>query len=49
MNKNFITRMYILAKLSLSDTNLGVPFAPSKSQAMKDINFWRGQLRKFGP
>lgn len=38
-------RMYLLARLSLTDANSGVPFAPTKSQAMRDINFWRQQCR----
>jgi len=47
MTKDFINRMYILARLSLSDANKGLPFAPSKAQAMADINFWSKQLRSI--
>lgn len=46
MKRSTILRMYTLAKLALSDANKGVPFAPSKAQAMHDINFWRVQLTK---
>lgn len=45
MSKDTINRFYILAKLSLSDANSGKPFAPTKAQAMQDINFWRNVLR----
>jgi hypothetical protein len=46
MNKNNIIKCYALAKLALSDANTCQPFAASKAQAMRDINFWREQLRK---
>jgi len=44
MNLKQIKRMYLLARLSLADANQGLAFAPTKSQAMSDINFWRAQL-----
>jgi hypothetical protein len=48
MSRSMIVRMLILARLSLADSNSGIPFAVSKAQAMRDINFWRNQLRVVG-
>jgi hypothetical protein len=46
MNRTSILKCYTLAKLALADANAHVLFAPSKAQAMRDLNFWRIQLQR---
>jgi len=41
-------RCYVLARLSLSDANKIIPFAPTKAQAVQGINGWRRLLRANG-
>jgi hypothetical protein len=43
MTQNQIKRLYAIAIQELIDANKHSPFA-DKSQAMRDINFWRNQL-----
>jgi len=47
MNKrqDQIKRLYAIAIQELVDANKKSPFA-DKSQAMRDINFWRSQLNQ---
>ena len=43
MKQDQIKRLYVIAIQSLIDANKHSPFA-DKSQAMRDINFWRSML-----
>ena len=46
MKQEQIKKLYLVAIQELIDANQRNAFCATKDQAMKDINFWRNQLKQ---